>query len=282
MKTIILFALNFLVSVAMGQTIKGKVVNSENNVGIPYASIGILGTSFGTTCDSLGFFLLHLNKTDSIFNKSQSITVTSIGYDTLNISPNVSLDIIRLKPQPIVLETVNIRVNNRNVKEKILGNNREKGRVWVTFNPTKRTLSQNMGTAIGSVFNVRADKIASLISFKCFAYPTGFNMVKYRVLAIDVVTKKNLLNDELFYTWKAGNPKNIEIDFSSTPIELKNDFILALEWVDYEINKGSERQNIMLPANISFSSKALWRLGSQNQWQAMKNINVSFQATIVY
>ncbi|MFA7081614.1 MAG: TonB-dependent receptor [Bacteroidales bacterium] len=75
-KTLIITLLLLSISsLSFSQQIRGKVVDKETNKGIPFANVGIVGTSIGTTSDEKGFFTLKKIDKDSLF-----IEVSFIGY----------------------------------------------------------------------------------------------------------------------------------------------------------------------------------------------------------
>ena len=76
---IISFILN--TSVAIGQTIKGRVKDSKTNTPIPGATVRGVDSKSRTITDSLGMFTI---------NHSGPIEVSVLGYQNLRLSPNSS------------------------------------------------------------------------------------------------------------------------------------------------------------------------------------------------
>ena len=103
----IYFLVIFLLTpiLAMGQpwTIKGTVINAENNEKVPYAAIFVVGTKTGYMANENGEFEIKHNK------RTAKIKISSIGYE--NKVVNISLPIdsilkITLNPQENLLEEV--------------------------------------------------------------------------------------------------------------------------------------------------------------------------------
>ncbi len=59
--------------------LSGKVIDKETQKGIAFAHIKIDETFYGTICDSLGFFHLHLTP-------AQKIRISALGYKTENLT----------------------------------------------------------------------------------------------------------------------------------------------------------------------------------------------------
>lgn len=98
----------YFFSISSLQNTKGKVVDSHNKP-IPYASIFIKGANIGTTSNETGEFTLKIT------NTSDSVTVSCLGYLTLNIIATefIKLDKIVLKEaehtlNEIIVKSVNL------------------------------------------------------------------------------------------------------------------------------------------------------------------------------
>src|SRR5688500_14991221 len=87
-------------SSAFGQhVIEGKVVDNETGKPIPFASISLVGTSKGTTCNLNGVFSLAVS--DSV-----SIKVTCVGYESQVLNSLEEMHLIKLKPIATQLKEV--------------------------------------------------------------------------------------------------------------------------------------------------------------------------------
>jgi hypothetical protein len=72
------------------QTIEGRVVDKETGSPIPFASIGVIGTSKGTTSNLQGQFSL-------VVSGSISIKVTCVGYESQVINSIEEMQLVQLK-----------------------------------------------------------------------------------------------------------------------------------------------------------------------------------------
>ena len=88
---------------ALGQKIKGVVLDQETNFPIDYASVFFDGTFVGTTTDEDGGFELDVSK-----YKSRPLSVSAVGYHSASItsfSPDLRIQIL-LTPKVFTLEEV--------------------------------------------------------------------------------------------------------------------------------------------------------------------------------
>ena len=115
MKPLIFFLLIGISSVALGQTktVKGRVVNADNQNAVEFANIGIVGTFFGTAGNADGFFELKIPAELQSYN----ITVSSMGYkpETFPVSQWLSQEFVRvsLKEQAFMIESVSVEAQSR-------------------------------------------------------------------------------------------------------------------------------------------------------------------------
>lgn len=99
-----------LTSTAYSQhVIEGKVVDKETGTPIPYASIGIVGTSQGTTSNLIGEFSLTVSD-------SASIKVTCLGYESHVVRSREEMRLIRLKS--IATELNAVLITNKAINPK--------------------------------------------------------------------------------------------------------------------------------------------------------------------
>lgn len=114
-----LFILLFVSSIAYGQQlITGSVVDKETGKPVPFASIGVVGTSKGTSTNLEGAFSLAIEG-------KATLKITCVGYESLTISSTENLHQLKLSPSATQLNEVVIlakNVNPRNVVRKAFGN----------------------------------------------------------------------------------------------------------------------------------------------------------------
>lgn len=114
------FSFFFMMSTAAfcQQLVEGTVVDAETGKPVPFASIGIIGTSKGTSSNLNGQFSISLTE-------PFSLTVTCIGYESHTVNSIAEVKKIQLKPMATELEAITIlgkRTNARKVIRKAFAN----------------------------------------------------------------------------------------------------------------------------------------------------------------
>lgn len=115
---VLLFIYCFCVNMPMAigqERILGRVVDELTGKGIPQASIKVVGTSIGTSCDSLGNFVVAVNS-----DKTHHVEVSAMGYRTYKggYMPSATGVLIKLHPDERVIDAIEIsskrKYNNKN------------------------------------------------------------------------------------------------------------------------------------------------------------------------
>ncbi|TKG91130.1 carboxypeptidase-like regulatory domain-containing protein [Puteibacter caeruleilacunae] len=104
--------------VALGQNafvIKGQLIDKKTKQPLPYANIVYAQKSLGTTSDIEGNFHLYLTEA----NKTDSIRIQYLGYETLNLDLNSAqkIDVYKLVPKPELLKEVKVREKKFNLRK---------------------------------------------------------------------------------------------------------------------------------------------------------------------
>jgi hypothetical protein len=89
--------------------VEGTIVDKETKKPVPFASIGIIGTSKGTSSNLNGQFSISINETDSI-------RITCVGYESLSLGATQLLPSIDLTP--IVTQLSEIVILDRAINAK--------------------------------------------------------------------------------------------------------------------------------------------------------------------
>ena len=107
MRNLILFLLILLPGAALpaqAQLISGRVLDAQTSQPIPYASVAVLGTSQGTTCNAEGEFTLKMSALPGRLVFSQ----LSYRRDTVAVVAAGALPVVRLLPAPVALPDVDL------------------------------------------------------------------------------------------------------------------------------------------------------------------------------
>lgn len=92
------------------QRVDGRVVDSDTGEPIPFASVGIVGTSRGTSSNLNGQFSLAVEQ-------GAVVKITCIGYQSVVISSPDQLGLVRLKPSATQLAEVVVFQRNLNARK---------------------------------------------------------------------------------------------------------------------------------------------------------------------
>ena len=90
--------------------IEGKLVDAVNGEPVPFASIGIVGTSKGTSSNVNGEFSLSVTE-------PFSIKITCIGFESLTVNSDENFTLIKLKPAVTELNAIIILSNPMKAKK---------------------------------------------------------------------------------------------------------------------------------------------------------------------
>jgi len=92
--------------------VHGRIVDSESSDPIPYVNVWYKGTSIGTFTDSQGYFHLTTHQVDTI-------SISLMGYQRLDIHKSGIDQNIKLSPKPILLNEVTIKPAKSMVVKKL-------------------------------------------------------------------------------------------------------------------------------------------------------------------
>ncbi|GCC52812.1 hypothetical protein SanaruYs_30510 [Chryseotalea sanaruensis] len=105
---IAIYFLTIIPTIAQDISINGKLIDKTTKDPIPYASIGISNTSYGTATDEAGIFHLKI-KSDY---KGGSLAISSIGYNTARFSidslSSLNNIVLTLMPSAILLNAIEV------------------------------------------------------------------------------------------------------------------------------------------------------------------------------
>ncbi len=105
----LIFLLIISSSVFSQRLVEGTIVDKETKKPVPFASIGIIGTSKGTSSNLNGQFSISINETDSV-------KISCVGYESLTLSSIQVLTIVDLVP--IVTQLTEIVILDRAINAK--------------------------------------------------------------------------------------------------------------------------------------------------------------------
>jgi len=255
--------------------IKGKVINEVESTNLGYVNIGIVGTSLGTISAINGAFELYLNEA---INEEQVVRFSYLGYEAKDYTI-ASLRLlngaaIKLKKTGITLKTVEVRPDL--LTAKVIGHQKTKTSRMTNFSISKKP-NQNLGAAIGRRFNI--NKESQLAEFKFYVGANNFDTIRFRV---NIYTIKNgrpnqLLNQADIITTLIDHKKGwATVDLSDYPLFIKDDIIVAVEWIEHS-KKG---RFLQLPLTMPAFGTHFYKYGSQDKWKRFRGMSTAMVLTV--
>jgi len=243
-----------------GETISGRIIDSESQEPLPYVNIGVLGGERGTVSNEQGYF--HLDLRDLM--AEATIRFSYIGYE--NHDSEVA-DLRRqgehlgeIKLTPITLEMQEVLVYPREFKEKIVGNPHSPRFMKAGF--SKDSLGYELG------IRVKIQKQPTLLkTLTLHGVETSYDTLFYRLNVYEMEDKlpgRNCLKAPIYITLTGFVPGgDIKLDLTEHHIVVHDDFVITLEYIK-EMGEGYLQFSTGL-----LSGKTFYRKTSQAPWQGV-------------
>ena len=263
-------------------TLRGKVVDTENNLPLPYVSVGVLNKSQGTVSDSLGQFAFSIT-TENI---SDSLQFSIIGYHSFRVAVkdfiNNSDKPIKLTANVTLLREVHVTSSNSRKNTEAIGR-QSSGKLIQASIHNKTSADETIGSEMGMRYKIDKNN-AILKDFNFYISANNFNSIIFR---INIYSVKNDLpdtlinNKQIFTTINNFKTGWIKIALEEYSLTVRNDIIITVQWVESRMDK-KENPITIVPVEMSLFSKFCYvRIASQDKWKRM-GIRLSSYVTIAY
>jgi CarboxypepD_reg-like domain len=219
-----LFFLLFVPEVVFCQLFEGRViVHEDNNSGVAYVNVGIIGKNVGTVTDPSGNFSLYLDK---IYDKD-SIRFSMIGYESRSFLVRAFKDnaikTIYLGPKSYSLTEVKITYHK--AREVSLG-------IPVISEALKSGFAENnLGSEMGIRLKTRGK--VKLEDINLNVATCTYDSVTYRLniyQAIDEIEYKNILTQPIYISFSKDKiDKPITLALGKYSIIVEGDILVTLE-----------------------------------------------------
>lgn len=238
-------------------SISGTVKDKNTQQGIPFASIGIVGTQLGTLSDGNGNFELALP------HSTDNIRISSIGYELVTISGNE----LKEKPQkvfylvPEAYKLNEVVVDAKNSVYKTLGTGVYSKDVcsafagetvnWMGNQAAIRAINKEGNTVLLESFGFYVVK-------NLYADSLQFRVMLYEVDESGYPGKTFLKKPVLFKTnVKQGE---VRVDLRDYYLSVKGDFFISLECLEAKMdaNKFCFAGSIKVPSYVKTSAFGKW------------------------
>lgn len=268
-KYLIFLSLN----ISFSQVITGKIIDSENGLGLSYANIGIENRNVGTISDSKGRFKLKLKNVDN----NSEIIVSYIGYKTkeykvASLLKNSNI-IIELEPNTEVLDEVVI--NFKDLKAKKLGKN-GKGLGLLHYNfytAYEKDVGDRLSKEMGVRINIRKDCKIEAMNFNISS--NDFKSLKFRINFYNIKNSlpKDLLNiQDIIFEIKNSYIGWYKVDLKPYNLYLEEDLkevVVSIQWLESEKAK-KDGKFFSISAATATSKRTFIRDKGMDKWQSEK------------
>jgi hypothetical protein len=254
--------------------IKGLVSDFDNSP-IQYAKVGLINSPTGTVTNLSGKFELLIKNTEV----SDTLKISAFGfYDKIipvkKLLNQSNISII-LDYSPIELEEV--IVSGKNFKTYTEGQTRSKTKKELFFvMPGMDNI--NLGAEIGGKFSL-GKKQTKLEEFSFYLKQNNFDNVSFKV-NIYSIGKKNIpqdrLNEEdIVKTINSSRTGWIDVDLSPYYININQDIVICIEWVD--ASEKGDTLSLPIFAPTPFQSTYYYKQSSQSKWRKYGIISTSMK-----
>jgi hypothetical protein len=258
---LLLIACLFLVYPSYSQ-IKGKCID-ENGRGIPYVNISIKGKPIGTVSNLEGNFSIE----NASVTENDYLIFSHLNFDKKTIGIPLKKDQIQLNAKVENLKEVIVSNKKRKVKEKIVGTKTETESLLIYFT------SKSLGTEIGKIISVKKNKVYDLKNVQFNLPELGYKSATFRINFYTIVegtidlVKVNR-TDNIVKVTKSGMAK---LDLSNQDLSFENDFLVAVEWIDFENKENFTNQdNAIKFSSAVFSGPYVSRDNINLKWNSEK------------
>ena len=255
------FACLFLTSCMYSQ-IAGKCVDNYGK-GIPYVNISIKGKTIGTVSNSSGDFFIE----NSSINEKDSLIFSHLNFERKTKGIPLNTDVIQLDSKVHSLKEVVVSSKKRKYKEKIVGTQTTNENIVTCFK------SNNLGTEIGKIINVKKNKTYDLKSVQfnipVFEYKSATFRINFYTITNNTINliKENGIDNVIKIT-KSGM---VKFDLSDQYLSFENDFLVAIEWIDFENNGNIDNEfNAIKFSSTVFSGPYVSRANVNLEWENIK------------
>jgi hypothetical protein len=224
MKLNLIFISMLICLAAEAQRISGRVINEATGEPLVYASIGVVGTGFGTTTDENGFFsIIAKDLPPDAKIRFSMIGFTAQTFSFAGLQENENL-VIKLKEEVRYLENVSIASTKFETKE--IGCKATSKKIVTGWSNVGR------GGERGIKIKIK-NKPVLLKSFHVHIARNAFDSVLFRLHIRNIrnnVPAEELLKDNIIFTVSKKSGW-VVLDLTGYNLQYDEDFAVTLEWV---------------------------------------------------
>lgn len=236
-----------------GQIIEGRIYDSKTKLVVPYVNVGVVNRGIGTVTNDSGYFKLDV----STANRNDTLKCSMIGY-TSKVFAIKDLVSGTIYIDERIVELDAVVINPKKVKEVTIGNLYDSPYVSAGFN------SNDLGTEAGTVMKVKNKKTYYLKKAGINIAYCNYDSILFRINIYDFKNGKpgEILLLSPIYVKVVKGQRNLEMDLTQYNIEVTNDFLLSLEWIQ---DMPDKQKGFMFCAGF-FGEGVRFRKTSQDTW----------------
>ena len=242
---------------------------------VPFASVGIKGSPYGTVCDANGNFELKIGQ----FKEEDSLKIASIGYSSRSMSmakaKNFNKEQIFLKTAAVQLSEVLVKPGK--IIRKKLGNSRYNKNVFCSFSGVE-------GNYKGAEAAIKArNKKSRFVWIEDFSFYILKNMfndsISFRLNFYNEggqgLPGQNILKKPIVFKTKVKEGV-VFLDLKQYNITADGDFFISLECLEGKMDKDK------LSFSGSISGPSYFKLASFADWIKSPLMGLDFNVTVSY
>lgn len=282
-----------LLGIAQSNTIHGVVVDQDNKQSIPYASIGIKESPYGTVADSAGNFTLIADS--KLNDQTDSVIFSAVGYQRLSMSLGSlshSNNQVILFPATNLLSTIKINIKSPSIKTY------GKSSAMLIFAPRLYKAipkeSDEKGREQATILKVDKDIILYELSLRTGSFKNVEKM-KVRMNVYDVedgIPNALIIRNDIIFDIYPDTLRKVEmpapriIDLRDYNIRLQGytEIAVGIEVlnIDY-IHEDSVKTVFIVPSSPNPLKSSFYRLKSQAPWEKLKasNLMLKLEAILI-
>lgn len=242
--------------------IKGKCVD-EFGKGVAYVNITVKGKPTGTVSNLKGdFYFDNLS-----VKENDSLIFSHLNFIKKTVPIPLSNEEIQLESKVETLKEVIVSTKKRKIKERIVGTKTKSENVVLYYT------SKDLGAEVGKIIKVKKNKVYDLKNIGFNITDLGYKSVTFRINFYNIVDGKIDLEkiNETDNIVKVSEKGLVNINLSNQYLSFENNFLVSIEWIDFEHNNSIKEENkTMMFSSSVFSGPFVRRNNVNQKWNKEK------------
>lgn len=251
--------------------IEGKIVNAEDSLPIPFATIGVEKKNFGTVANEDGFYKYKFCPSHEL-GAADSFVVSCVGFYPKKFGiNNLKRDsVIYLKPNITSMNEVLVRPVT-SYKDVVLGKANHVGLGGLSFYTIHdKHFDDKLGREGGAIIKLNAHRIYSINNLNVYIGGTQFKKVLFRICMYKVsngqIVSENILNHDVRWEIAKIGWNKLDLDDYKIVLHDMEEIAVTLQWIKSEpIDERSKFFDIK-SSFPSADKSTIFRDKSRSEW----------------